>query len=460
MIGFCSRACILNIFIYAIIQVMVFERIFYVPFRYLSMRHMTKKNLPIHLFFICLTITCLAIAGPIGAQEIQNETPAPGKLIFLARGEVIAVQKNKGAIRLKAMTQALGSMNRENLSSFFLNPENSLTIRDRENRDVSSFKTTRVQIEKSWGPDEPYSVLLYGSFLMPPEKRRFISLGYQAGIYVMRKTYRAPENYDLPPVKTVKRIIHHIDRKEMLLIGWDYAVIGQGDDPSLDNFNPFFYERDSTIIPRVSAFYMDRYEVTNYEFKRFCDETGHPVPPAWSVYNGTYPPGTRSYPITVASYADAAAYARWAGKRLPTEIEWELASRGGLRTMKDNTGPQSLQGSPPIYPIGDQFDSSICNTLESGHGHALPVTSLHDVSPYGLIGMCGNAREWTSSWYTPYAGAKFSQSYVSGKQFRVIRGGSYHQPFNHARSDFRDYGGFPSPERDYSAGFRLVMDIK
>ena len=72
--------------------------------------------------------------------------------------------------------------------------------------------------------------------------------------------------------------------------------------------------------------------------------------------------------------------------------------------------------------------------------------------------MCGNAREWTSSWYAAYPGHRLPAGQaVSGKMFKVIRGGSYDQRQEFARVDYRDYGGFPNLQDDHSAGFRLVV---
>ncbi len=392
-----------------------------------------------------------------GRQSVVDEAT---RSRFFARGEVIAVQKNKGAIRIKALSAALRNRSDEEIKTFFLRDEPELILRDASGQDAATFQATRVQIGESSEQGEPISVILHGYFQMPPSRTRYLSTGYEAGIYLKQKNYRAPVFYGPEPARTASRIRHPVDGKEMLLVQWDYLVYGQGDDPLLDNYNPHFYERDITITPRVNSFYMDRYEVTNREYLKFCRETGHTVPPSWRRNGGTYPDGKGDHPVTEASYADASAYAEWSGKRMPTEFEWELAARGGLRSLMDGEGAMSLRRSPPIYPVGEQFDSYKCNTLESGHGDTLSVYSIKDVSQTGMVGMCGNAREWTSSWYKPYPGNRFQQKQLSGKQFRIIRGGSYNQNRSAARADERDYGGFPSPERDFSAGFRLVVSVQ
>jgi formylglycine-generating enzyme required for sulfatase activity len=286
-----------------------------------------------------------------------------------------------------------------------------------------------------------------------------LKIGFSVGLYEKRAIYRAPEQFFLPPKRALPEISNPVDRKVMIYIPWDYAIFGQGDNPALDNFNPYYYERDATVTRRIPSFYMDKYEVTNREYYIFCKKSGHPLPNAWKK-SGIYPSGGENHPITIASYADAMAYARWSNKRLPTEFEWELAARGGIRLLADSADPLSALKSPPLYPIGDEFDQGVCNTLESGHRTTVSVYEMNDRSPYGIYGMCGNAREWTSSSYLPYTGHRFRDSSLAGDQFYVIRGGSYDQDRTAARADNRDYGGFPDPSKDFSAGFRLVVSAE
>ncbi|MBI1925207.1 formylglycine-generating enzyme family protein [Candidatus Poribacteria bacterium] len=108
----------------------------------------------------------------------------------------------------------------------------------------------------------------------------------------------------------------------------------------------------------LEAFYMDVYEVTNAQYKKFMDATGHPAPRYWndSKYNAP------DQPVVRVSWYDAAAYCVWAGKRLPTEAEWEKAARGGLVGKK--------------YPWGDSIDYSKANYYGNNIGRPTPLANI------------------------------------------------------------------------------------
>lgn len=149
----------------------------------------------------------------------------------------------------------------------------------------------------------------------------------------------------------------------------------------------------------VAEFKIDRYEVTNAEYAQFVRETGRACPPHWT--NGMLPPGMENHPVVNVTYADAEAFAEWAGKRLPTADEWEKAARGT---------------DARLYPWGNQYDGSYCNTGQVVADGTCNVDSFPgDQSPYGIVGMGGNAAEWTST----------SQTDAEGNKGRVICGGSW-----------------------------------
>jgi formylglycine-generating enzyme required for sulfatase activity len=161
----------------------------------------------------------------------------------------------------------------------------------------------------------------------------------------------------------------------------------------------------------LDDFWIDRYEVTNERFARFVAETGyqteaeklgwgwvstgsekvegadwrHPRGPGSSIE------GKMDHPVVLVSWNDADAYCRWAGKRLPSEAQWEKAARG------PSTGPEPERR----YAWGNEFDSAKTNTKESGRGDTTPVGNFSPQgdSPYGASDVTGNVWEWVADWY-------------------------------------------------------------
>jgi serine/threonine-protein kinase len=188
---------------------------------------------------------------------------------------------------------------------------------------------------------------------------------------------------------------------------------------------------------KVEAFYMDRTEVTNEQYLRFIGETKRARPTHWN--GNQYPSGQANFPIVNVSWEDANAYARWAGKRLPTEAEWEYAARGG-------------EGR--LYPWGNDWSDSLANTREGERGRIVAVGSFPaGASPLGLLDLVGNVWEWTSSDLRSYAGN--GQILAPGK---VIRGGAYDVARERANATYR---GVVQPERTYEkTGFRCVKPAR
>ncbi|MBI5047696.1 MAG: SUMF1/EgtB/PvdO family nonheme iron enzyme [Deltaproteobacteria bacterium] len=187
----------------------------------------------------------------------------------------------------------------------------------------------------------------------------------------------------------------------------------------------------------VKAFYIDRYEVTNAQYKRFIDATGHRPPYHWE--NGTYPQDKGSYPVINVSMNDAKAYTFWAGKRLPTEEEWEKASRG-------------MDGR--IYPWGNEFNPHNVRTAEAFLNTRLCLRDLtqfaapvdefkNDKSPYGVYDTAGNVMEWTDSWYEK-------------GETKVVKGAAWVHLGPRARSAGKD--GAKPDEISHIVGFRCAMD--
>jgi hypothetical protein len=179
----------------------------------------------------------------------------------------------------------------------------------------------------------------------------------------------------------------------------------------------------------VEAFVIDKYPVTNAQYKRFVQATGHRPPQHWKA--GDYPAEKALHPVVCVSWRDAAAYAEWAGKRLPTEEEWEKAARG-------TDGRE--------YPWG-RWEDGHCNTVEAevGETSAVGRYSPKGDSPYGCVDMAGNVWEWVDAWY---AGTETR---------RVVRGGSWNNHRGGAHCSFRYWVG-PDIALDY-IGFRCAQPL-
>ena len=166
-------------------------------------------------------------------------------------------------------------------------------------------------------------------------------------------------------------------------------------------------ERPRHLV-HLDGFYIDKYETTNALYKRFTEATGRSAPSAWTNndFNGA------TQPVVGISWEDANAYCTWAGKRLPTEAEWEKAARG-------------TDGR--TYPWGDRRDASRANSSESKVGKTQPVGAYASgVSPYGAHDMAGNVWEWVGDRYAKDYYQRSPDRNPRGPESgerRVLRGG-------------------------------------
>ena len=182
----------------------------------------------------------------------------------------------------------------------------------------------------------------------------------------------------------------------------------------------------------VSSFWIDITETTNDEFAAFMQATGYNAPAVQL--------GEGNHPVTRVTWSDADAYCTWAGKRLPTEAEWEYAARG-------------TDGR--TYPWGNDWDAAKVNGRETGIRSTTAVGSFGaGASPFGLLDMVGNVREWTADWYQAYPGSSFYSQFFN--KFRVHRGGGWFDDAGDLRIANRN-GGPPESAND-DLGFRCVKD--
>lgn len=197
----------------------------------------------------------------------------------------------------------------------------------------------------------------------------------------------------------------------------------------------------------IQSFLIDKYPVTNQEFKRFLDAArykpadSHNFLRDWD--NGAYPAGWERRPVTWISLEDARAYAAWAGKRLPHEWEWQYAAQGS---------------DGRFYPWGNQLDA----TAMPAQSHARELTGPASVdahpkgaSPFGVEDMMGNVWQWTDEYRDEHTRAA------------ILRGGSYYRPegsrwYFPRNETLGEHGKYllmaPSKDRSGTVGFRCVAD--
>jgi len=227
----------------------------------------------------------------------------------------------------------------------------------------------------------------------------------------------------------------------------------------------------------VDAFYMDAYEVTNQQYKKFVQATGHKEPEGFGIdrieggevylKSGFKPWDDRNYnednqPVVCVSWKDAKAYAEWAGKRLPTEAEWEYSARGGLAGKRyawgDDWPPPKGSGNFADETLKKAFPScKIIDGYDDGYVYTAPVGS-YKPNGYGLYDMAGNVWEWCADWYDKKYYANSPKSNPTGQSsgsYRVLRGGSWSIHDVPALRTALRFGDVPS-DLYYNVGFRCA----
>jgi len=209
----------------------------------------------------------------------------------------------------------------------------------------------------------------------------------------------------------------------------------------------------------LDPFWIDQTEVTIGTYLK-CVADGsclEPAPRGYYAYAGYFDnPEYENYPVIFINWQDASDYCAWAGRRLPTESEWELAARG-------TEGWQYPWGNSPVR--GDLVNyrdinyAGVYNDLlqDDGYNRLAPVGSYPDgASFYGALDMAGNVWEWVSDWYDLYPGGNPNASDLFGQKERVIRGGAWDIFFPELRSPYR-YSAEPEESLWRSLGFRCAL---
>ena len=197
---------------------------------------------------------------------------------------------------------------------------------------------------------------------------------------------------------------------------------------------PWYADENPSQKIFLKSFYIDRHEVTNRRYKIYIDDVGAIPPLDWSKNN--FPEGKGKYPVTGVSWFDANNFCRWAGKKLPTEKQWEKAARGEGKNQ---------------YPWGNEFKVDRANlSPKAGSRNSIGPVGSHPsgATSLGVMDLIGNVWEWVEDDYAPYKGSVYRSEYFGG-DYKVIRGQSA-----------RDIGHFPGAtylaalEKFSRAGYR------
>jgi gamma-glutamyl hercynylcysteine S-oxide synthase len=224
-------------------------------------------------------------------------------------------------------------------------------------------------------------------------------------------------------------------------------------------------------VVHVEPFFLDRCAVTNRQYHEFVaaggyhemslwepriwpamldlvDQTGHPGPRFWA--EGRYRPGEEDLPVVGIGWHEAAAYARWLGKRLPTDAEW----------VKATSWPVPIDASTLAhrrYPWGDAMDCARANVWASGLGRVVAVHEFAEgASVGGICQLIGNVWEWTDGDYSDWRGAGKLELPTPMKS---IRGGAFDTYFDsQANSQFQS--GENPLSRRHNIGFRCAISLR
>ena len=287
----------------------------------------------------------------------------------------------------------------------------------------------------------------------PPPARGQAALKFAAGLLVMagalalRPGRPAVVEAPVPSASQPPPVIQTRDGAEMVLVPGGTmlrAVAGAAESPAK---------------LRVQPFYMDRYEVTNRQWDAYCRATKRPV-----SNRGDAELARPDYPVFRVSWLEAIDYCRWAGKRLPTELEWEFAAHGSEPRVYpwgnalDKLSPQANYRDASWQRDHEKLakDAFQLHSAFAGDDHfarAAPVGSFRaGVSPFGIHDLAGNVSEWCANEY-PREGAAGAGEVPQ----RAVRGGSWDESEDSLVISFRN--GRKQDDRNRAVGFRTVLSV-
>lgn len=219
--------------------------------------------------------------------------------------------------------------------------------------------------------------------------------------------------------------------KDMVLIPGGSFIMGSND--------PLYTSSPERRV-KLRSFYLDKYEVTNFQYLAFVQKKNHRLPISWKT--GIFDSSLKDSPIVGISWQDAKLYCQFVKKRLPTESEWERAIRGSKGRKYPWKGPT--------------LSSSFVITKESNQRRPSPVTLQNrDITPEGAYHLAGNVREFVADIYRPYPGSSITEDFPNNE--RVVRGSSWAFTFYEAVGYYRGHTNWKLAWPD--VGFRCAKDL-
>ncbi|OHB78923.1 MAG: hypothetical protein A2W31_10600 [Planctomycetes bacterium RBG_16_64_10] len=255
-------------------------------------------------------------------------------------------------------------------------------------------------------------------------------------------------------------------QERMALVPGGQVVVGQLDPESDDDHSDDAPCVQGRIV-QVDPVFLDRYPVTNFQYQQFVDRSGyeemaiweehilpalldfvdrsgHPGPRFWT--DGHFPPGQQNHPVVGISWYEASAYARWVGKRLPSDAEWCKAASWPVSVSPGNW----LQRK---FPWGNTFEGHRANLWGSGQHATEPVDRYAEgVSVGGVHQLIGNVWEWTSGAY----GRAEDTALALPVPMKSIRGGAFDTYFE-SQATCQFQSGENPLSRKHNIGFRLAL---
>jgi len=208
----------------------------------------------------------------------------------------------------------------------------------------------------------------------------------------------------------------------------------------------------------LDAFYIDKYEVTNTDYAKFVKATGARAP--WHWPEGNIPKGTELFPVYNVNWYEATEYCKWAGKRLPTEAEWEKAARGGLDRKRYSWGDDEVSmAEANLYNQGGQRTTTTPVPAALNLLDAVPVGKFAP-NGYGVYDIIGNVIEWTNDWYDanyyPFMPKVNPRGPETGR-YKSVRGSGWADNGGGGESKLVSYRNFADPDtRSSTIGMRCA----